>query len=91
MVTKCAEIPYRSGMKAMLALGLALFVAACDRAVAPRPFTLGPGCWTRSVVTTRLDDGRAVTVTIKAHYATCPDSLAAGQTLWHWDTTFVDH
>lgn len=70
---------------------LVLLVTACDRAMAPRPFTLGPGCWTRTVVQMTLDDGRRATATIQAHYAACPDSLAPGQAFWHWDTTFAAH
>lgn len=35
MVTKCAEIPYRSGMKAMLAVGLVLVVGACETPTPP--------------------------------------------------------
>jgi hypothetical protein len=70
---------------------LMLFVAACDRTTAPRPFTLGPGCWTIKTFTLILDDGTKVPVTQKGHYPTCPDPLPTGEALWHWDTTWVDH
>lgn len=84
-------------MKVMLAVGLVLLVAACDRATAPKPFTLGPGCWTTESGTSAVKpDGSGknagtATTTIKRHFAVCPDSLPAGRTLDHWDTAFVDH
>lgn len=67
----------------VLFVGLVALVA-CRDAMAPRPFTLGPGCWTITRIVTNV----GVTTLIKAHYPQCPDSLPAGQTLWHWDTVY---
>ena len=74
-------------MRLLIMLVLVAGVAACDRAAAPRPFTLGPGCWHSRPV-----DGYGVVV--RAHYPDCTkqnlDSLrAAGWTIT-WDTTWID-
>lgn len=76
-------------MRVLLFVLVVAVVVACQDTTAPRAFTLGPGCWTITTVETTLDDGRKTTVIVKAHYPVCPDSMAEGQTLWHWDTTFV--
>lgn len=75
----------------LLCVGMILAVAACEAATAPRAFTLGPGCWTVEQTVTPLVGGGTVTLTTKRHFPACPDSLPAGRTLWHWDTTFVEH
>lgn len=71
-----------------LALLLIVLVTACDRATAPRAFTLGPGCWGIAVDTVPFEGGHLI-VTRKGHWAVCPDPMPTGYTFWHWDTTYT--
>ena len=66
---------------------LLCLLVSCASPDAPRPFVLGPGCWT----VTHVPLTQGVTAVVKAHYPQCPDPMATGQTRWHWDTTFVGH
>lgn len=68
---------------------LCVLLVACDRAVAPRAFTLGPGCWTRLAI----DVPNATPTVVRAHYRDCTrhnlDSLRAVGWEVLWDTTWV--
>lgn len=68
-----------------------LAVAACERATAPRPFTLGPGC-TKYKMTVLNASGTLIDMKVTTYNRDCTklnlDSLQADGWVVVWDTTW---